>query len=199
MNEAIFIDLGGVYFRSAMPGINGFSKKYNIPRDTLYNVLMGENWTRYSTGKSNEKDYWMNISKNLGITLQQAYELRNDWYSYFIPNNNMPNLIRELRRNFYVAILSSQVVGWVEFLEKRYSLSKEFSSSHYSYDYGIDKPDAMLFIQAAKSIHTEPENCIVVDDNKKFLLAVKKTGAKTILFKSASQLKIELKKLGIKT
>jgi len=49
--------------------------------------------------------------------------------------------------------------------------------------HGIDKPSAELFKRAVKKMSVKPHDCIVIDDYKEFLDAVKKTGAKTILFK----------------
>ncbi len=109
----------------------------------------------------------------------------------------MEKLIRRLRKEYRVAALSSITSPWIELMEKKYKISKRFHDHHYSYDHGIDKPDARFFLSAARKMNVKPEDCIVVDDMKKFLTAVRKTGAKTILFKNAKQLEKELKKLGV--
>jgi len=192
----IMIDFGGVYFFTARPLIKKFSKKFGIPQKNMSDAIMGRNWAEYAVGRSNEKKYWKNVSDKLGISKKQTLGIRKEWYS-LVPHDGMVDLVRKLKKNYRVAALSSITAGWVEFLEKKYRISKEFHEQHYSFDHRVDKPDAKLFLRAAKLMKTKPEDCIVIDDLKIFLAAVNKTGAKTILFKNAKQLERDLRKLGV--
>ena len=110
----------------------------------------------------------------------------------------MKELVRKIKKKYRVAVISSHVTGWVSIQDKIHGVSKEFHEQHFSYDYGVDKPDAELFIRAARKMKVNPKDCIVVDDMEKFLDSVKKTGARTILFKNAKQIKSELRKHGVK-
>ena len=199
MNKpVIMIDFGGVYFTTARYAVTDkFSKKFNMPQKKIINALMGSNWTKYATGKSDEKKYWKHISKKLDISKRQTQELRKAFYSYPSLNTGMVDLVKRLKEKYRIVVLSSNIVGWVKFLEKKYKLSEEFHEQHYSFNHGIDKPSARFFLSAAKKMKTKPENCIVIDDNKIFISAVKKTGARTILFKNAKQLEKDLIKLGV--
>ena len=193
----IFIDFGGVYFRSSYPIIQKkFAKKFRIPYKKLLNVYMF-NWISHATGKMSAKTYWEYISNKLNLTEIQTNRFKKANFHYSIPNPGMLRLIRKLKKKYTVAALSSIIVGWVEFLEKKYKISNHFHENHYSYDHRVDKPSEKFFLSAAKKMKTKPEDCIVVDDLKPFLAAVRKTGARTILFKNAKQLQRDLKKMGV--
>ena len=197
MKPVIFIDFGGVYFTSSMPLVKIYAKKFGVTEKRLHDALIGENWNAHATGKIKEKTYWRNVTAAAGITKEQTEAYRTTWYYYSKPNPGMKTLIRKLKKNYKVAALSSAIIGWIEVLEKKYKISKHFHEHHYTYDHGIDKPSAKFFLSAAKKMGTKPEDCIVVDDMKAFLDEVKKTGARTILFKNAKQLEAQLKKMGI--
>lgn len=192
----IFIDFGEVYFHGSKPLLSVFSKKYGISQKKIYGTIMAY-WTEYATGRSDDVTYWKSFGDHLKISEEQTKAFRRAWWNYSKPKRGMPNLIKKLRKNYRVAALSSINSSWVEVLEKKFKISQRFHDHHYSYDHGIDKPDAGFFLSAAKKMNVEPEDCIVVDDMKNFLADVKKTGAKTVLFKDAKQLERELNKLGV--
>lgn len=198
IKPVIMIDFGGTYFTTANKAIaKKFSKKLGLPEEKIRGAMMGTNWTEHATGKWDEKKYWKNVSDELNISRLQTQELRKALYSYSKPQNGMAQLVRKLKRKYTVAALSSITSGWVEALEKKYRISRRFHYHHYTYDHGIDKPDSGFFLSAARKMKARPENCIVVDDSRKFLAAVRKTGARTILFRNAKQLETDLRKVGV--
>ena len=192
----IFIDFGGVYFEHVYPKVpKVFSKKFGIHHDKIYDSIT-KNWRLHATGKMKEEKYWKSIQKELELSDKQMIQMKKVWYNS-VPNKGMELLVRKLKKKYKVAALSSIIIGWVEALEKKYKISNRFHENHYSYDHGIDKPSEKFFLSAAKKMKTKPEDCIVVDDLKPFLVAVRKTGARTILFKNAKQLQRDLKKVGV--
>ncbi len=194
----IFIDLGGVYFTMANEPISKqFSKRFDISKEKIVEALTGSYWTKHAEGRWTEGKFWKNVSGKLNISEKQAQELRKAWYDYPTPIDGMANLVRMLKKKYEVAVLSSQVKEWVKILERKYKISEAFHDQHYSFDHGVDKPSAKLFLKAARKMKAKPENCIVVDDNRMFIAAVKKACGKTILFKNAKQLEKDLKKLGV--
>jgi putative hydrolase of the HAD superfamily len=194
----IFIDLGGTYFTNPRPFVRKFAKKFGIPAEKMEEAIWGKKtWTPYATGKSSDNTYWKKVAKELGISEGQKNDLRKACYASIVPQYGMKSLVRGLKKKYRVVILSSHIKGWVSDLNRKYNLPKEFHGHHYSYDHGVDKPDVKLFLLAARKMKAAPENCIVVDDNKAFIAAVKKTGAMTILFKDANDTKARLRKIGV--
>ena len=202
MNKpVIMIDFGGVYFTSASSKFSLiYAKKFGISAKEIDNALLGKNWKHWivhAEGKRDEKTYWEGVTKRLNLPDRKIQQLRKGWYSYPTPQKGMPQLVRKLRKKYRVVALSSIIVGWIEFMEKRYKLSERFHECHYTYDHGYDKPKVKFFLSAAKKMHLKPEDCIVIDDNRKFLAGVRKTGARTIAFRDAGSLKLKLRQMGV--
>lgn len=194
----IMIDFGGVYFTHANHAVGKrFSKELGIPKEEIIKAMMGTNWNEHASGKCSELKYWKNVSKSLKISPKQAIEIKKMLYSYPEPKKDTAKLVKKLKKNYRIAVISSHIPGWIKALENKYKMSKEFHEMHYSYDHGIDKPSAELFKRAVKKMSVKPHDCIVIDDYKEFLDAVKKTGAKTILFKNAKQAEKQLRKMGV--
>jgi HAD superfamily hydrolase (TIGR01509 family) len=194
----IFVDLGGVYFTSANREVSRrFSREIGLPQKRIVGAILGPCWKEHAEGRCDEKTYWKCVADNLDITKEQMQKLRTMLYSYPSPNDEMTNIVGRLKKKYKVAVLSSHIEGWVRFLEKKYRFHREFHEHHYSFTHGVDKPDAELFTRAARKMKVRPEDCIVIDDSKAFIDAVKKTGAKTILFKNAKQLEMQLRKMGV--
>ncbi len=196
IRPVIFIDFGGVYFEHVYPTVpRAFSKKLGIPTKKIYDAIFA-NWSLHATGKWNEDSYWKDIRNQLKISDKQIRQLRKAWYNS-LPNEGMPQLIKKLKKKHTVVALSSIIIGWVEALEKKYKISQHFHENHYTYDHGHDKPSEKFFLSATKKMNVKPRDCIVVDDTEKFLKSVRKTGARTILFKNAKQLETQLRKMGV--
>lgn len=199
MKSVIFIDFGWVYFEIARSPIIEFGKEHGISEKKMFDVMWkGPLWNEHAVGRYSEKTYRNKVSQELGVKPGEVQKLLRTCYNYSTPQNGMSELIRKLRENYTVAALSSIAVPWIRVFEKKYKISKIFHDHHYSYDHGIDKPEARFFLSAAKKMKVKPEDCIVVDDRKDFLDNVKKTGARTILFKNPKQLEKQLRKMGIK-
>lgn len=198
MIKVIFIDFGGVYFTYASKALAKYEKRFGRSEEQMLKVLIeGAHWTEHATGRMDEESYWENVSKELKATPEELESLKDAWYNEPKPQAGMEELVKKLKRKCKVAALSSITAPWIVLMEKRYKLSEIFHECHYTFDHGIDKPDAAFFLSAAKKMKVKPEDCIVVDDMEHFLAAVRKTGAKTILFKNAKQLESELIKLGV--
>lgn len=195
----IMLDLGGVYFTNGTDIAAGrLSRKYRMPKEKIKSVI--KDWKvakKYYTGEAGPEEYWAYIAQKLRLSDKQAKEMEKIWYSSFVPKKKMRQLVRKLRKKYRVAILSGNVRERVRYLDKKYKLLKEFHGHHFSFDHGFSKPDVRLFKSAARKMRLRPADCIVVDDSKKFLNRVRKTGAKTILFRNARQLEAQLRKLGV--
>lgn len=195
----IMIDFGGVYFSHGRSmAIRKIAKKFGMPEKNVREVMSGRLWKKHHEGKMSSEEYWKAVSRRLNASEEKWKWMENAWHSSYKPQAGMKSLVRKLRKKYRVVVLSGNVKEKVEFLERKYSIGKEFHGHHYSFDYGVSKPDARLFKKAAKKMSLRPADCIVVDDMENFLEGVRKCGAKTILFKNAQQLEKELENLGVK-
>jgi FMN phosphatase YigB (HAD superfamily) len=198
IEKVIFVDFGQVYFRDSSQYMIDFAKKYHIPKKKVFDVMWwGPAWKQHSIGKASSRIYWRLVRDGLQLTNKQISELKKGCFEFTTPTDGMVELVRRLKKHNRVAVLSNLIPEWAAFLEKKYKIPNEFHARHYSFDYGTNKPGSQFFRKAAKKMNAKPANCVVIDDNKKFLIAVRKTGAQTILFKDARQCETQLRKLGV--
>lgn len=195
VKRIIMIDLGGVYFTEGKSiAAKKISRKLKIGEGKVYEALKS---SPYREGRISSEKFWQGISKKLRIAHDKTKGIAMLWHSSYKPNKGMKALVRKLSKKNKIAILSGNIPERVEFLNNKYKFLNDFHESHFSFNYGVTKPDVRLFRKAMLKMKAKPRDCIVVDDMKEFLSAVKKTGAKTILFKNAKQLEWELKKMGV--
>ncbi|MBS3053733.1 MAG: HAD-IA family hydrolase [Candidatus Aenigmarchaeota archaeon] len=195
----IMIDFGGVYFsEGGKIGLEKIAKKFKLSHEAVHSALRGDHRKKYSEGKITSDEYWKTVSKKINLSRKQLKEAEHIWHSSYTPRKDMMRLVRKLRHKYRVSVLSANYAERVKYLDKKYNVLKEFHHHHFSFNHGITKPDVKLFLRAANKLNVQPKDCIVVDDNKDFLKAVKKTGGKAVLFKDAKHLEKELGKLGVK-
>ena len=194
----IMIDFGGVYFSQGNKiGLEKIAKKFKLSHETVRNAIRGDHRKKYSEGRITADQYWKDVSRRIDLSKKQLKEAEHILHSSYTPRKDMVRLVRKLRHKYRVSVLSGNFPERVKFLDKKYNVLKEFHHHHFSFNHGITKPDARLFLRVVEKLHLKPKDCIVVDDSKEFLKAVKKAGGKAVLFKDAKQLEKELKKLGV--
>ncbi|MBI2578133.1 MAG: HAD-IA family hydrolase [Candidatus Aenigmarchaeota archaeon] len=194
----IMLDFGGVYFTHGRSiGMKRIARKFMMPEKTVAGSFSGNYYKKYHEGKAGPAEFWKGVSGKLKISRKQAREMEKIWFSSYVPLREMKQLVRKLRKKYRVVVLSGNIRERVRYLDRKYRVLKEFHGHHFSFDHGFAKPDVRLFKSAARKMRLRPAECIVVDDSKEFLEAVKKTGAKTIMFKNAKQLERALRNYGV--
>ncbi len=109
------------------------------------------------------------------------------------------DLVRRLRKNYFVAALTNMSPEIWGFWNSKYKLSQEFDAVFYSGKYGIRKPEARIFEIVMKHVGVNASKIIFIDDRKENVDAAKKLGMRGIVFENARQCEKELQTMGIQT
>ena len=193
--KAIIFDYGGVL--SVHGKFHSICIKYAIKLNKnplKFIKLVRENWNKAKVNKINSKLFWEKLADSLG---EDAEFVRKQTMDYFGFREDVFNLIKKLKKNYKIALLSNQIEDWLEEVIKEKNFKEVFDVIVTSYQFKIAKPDIRIFKETIKKLGVKPEECIYIDDLKKNRPPVKELGMKFILFKNYSQLKKELKKLSI--
>lgn len=154
---------------------------------------------RFDVGLISANNYWKLVAKCLKINnYNNVKEVYFDSIKKAKLNKKVIQLAKRLKEKKYkIGILSNTNELDANVHKKRgdYSL---FSPVILSYEVGCRKPENKIYQIALKKLKVKPNECILIDNNRSKLLPARKLGIKTILFKSANQLKKELNKLLIK-
>jgi epoxide hydrolase-like predicted phosphatase len=108
------------------------------------------------------------------------------------------DVVARLRQNGYMAaILSNCTAHTLEYI-KKHRIDSYFDDMVLSYELGINKPDLRIYKLALKKLGITADEAIFIDDKVENTDDAEKIGIKSILFTSAEELVVELRKLGVK-
>jgi len=110
----------------------------------------------------------------------------------------MHELIKKLKgQNYRLIIFSGNIRERITFLDKRYGFSKYFDDYLYSFDYEINKDDIRFYKELLKHINCEPNEAILIDDEKKNINYAHSIGLNGILYYYTQHLVDELRKYNV--
>jgi epoxide hydrolase-like predicted phosphatase len=108
------------------------------------------------------------------------------------------DVVARLRKNGYTAtILSNCTAHTLEYI-KKHRIDSYFDDMVLSYELGINKPDLRIYKLALEKLGITADQAIFIDDKAENTDDAEKIGIKSILFTSAADLLVELRKLGVK-
>lgn len=194
--KAIIFDYGGVLTVGRF--FNTFAKKYadkfNVDSEELLKIIR-ENWQLAKVNKINPKLFWERISEYLDYDKDK---LRLETIQYFGFREELFKLIQSLKPKYKLVLLSNQIEDWLGEEIKKRNLNRLFDVIVTSYESKIAKPDVRIFQEVVNKLNVLPEECVLIDDIEENIIAGRKLGMKTILFRNLDKLKEELTRVGVK-
>ena len=197
MIKAVLFDIGGVMiydpdeqiYRTISQAMDRDYKKTRPKAEELLPDL--------EIGKISEREYFIRLTKVLGIPFRELYvKLWNSATENFELNEGVFKIARELKNNYKIGIISNTNKTHVDYFKSTHWI-KIFNPVILSSDVGAKKPDRKVYEIAIKKLDLAAGECVFVDNLLKHIRAAKRFGMKGILFKDAQQLRCELKKLGV--
>jgi HAD superfamily hydrolase (TIGR01509 family) len=94
--------------------------------------------------------------------------------------------IAELSKTYKLGLVSSSSRVFVHFILKSTDLEKYFFTIITAEDVEKEKPAPDCFLLAAERLAVEPEECVVIEDAEKGILAAKNAGMKAIAIPNKS-------------
>ncbi len=196
--KTILFDLGGVYLNR---GIWIFRedyliKNFDVTNQQVIDVMIKKYYKPYFSGKMPEKEFWEKSLSELNIKANWK-DLRKKLLDSFEPQTGMPELVKKLRESYKIGLLSDQTREWWPYLDEKYKISGNFDFTIISYKTGFHKPQTEIYEVAIKEAGCKPNEILFTDDLEHNLAPAKDLGMKTLLFKNPTQIKEDLKKLGV--
>jgi putative hydrolase of the HAD superfamily len=196
MIKAILFDAGGVYLKGSFVRFmnNGFqvlgvkkiiSKANEVIADDLFD-----------RGKISANEFFKRVF-NAEISEAQNRLLVKLWMNNWKLEPQMSKLANQLKKNYRLGLLSnSDPVNSPNYAKKGWY--KPFEVLVLSHEIGILKPNPKIYKIALEKLRLKPEECLFIDDQEECVKTARMLRMKAILFKSASKLKKDFKKIGIK-
>jgi epoxide hydrolase-like predicted phosphatase len=195
---AIVFDIGGVVYDENMwPLHASIAKRHGIDIVT-FNRVVRRYWNRATVGRIKGKRFVMHLMHDLNIHDKKVF--MRDWIAVrektMVPIPGVIDLIKRLKKNYRVGSLTN-ILHMYDPLRWKRGVYDHFEFNVISSRVGMRKPNLNIYRHAIKKINLNPEQIVFIDDLPRNIMPARKIGMHTILFKNTTQLKGELKKLGV--
>ncbi len=201
MIKCVIFDLGGVAIDfynddDYYPYLSRISHK---PLRTIKRVIDYDVRVDIDKGTTTQKFFDREVAKQLKIKEKDVL-----WYEFYKkkakPYKGTIDIIKKLRERYAVAYLSntdrSRYTYTVEILLKRYL--HLFDYRFASCDIGLRKPGPQIYKYALRHMKMKASEVIFVDNQIENVIGARKLDIRSILFTNSSNLRKQLKKLGVK-
>ena len=129
------------------------------------------------------------------LTGQDPPLLKNLQSGQLTKNEALFDLIRKLKPDFAMGILSNISSDWItsEFLTAEEQTL--FKAYVLSYEIGIIKPDPRIYILACERLRVAPHEALMVDDRELYVNGAREAGMNGILYEDLHSFKQQLNEL----
>jgi putative hydrolase of the HAD superfamily len=196
--ESVLFDWGGVLIDDPAPGLMAFCAAALEVPVADYVEAHERHAEGFQKGAIAEAVFWRRVCAELR---RPEPEERSLWgrafQAVYAPREKVFALAAELHeREYHIALLSNTEVAAMDFfLELNYDM---FDALTFSCAEGAIKPEREIYEAACRKLPTGPEQCVLIDDKPAFIEGARETGMKGIVYKSPTQARTELAKLGLR-
>ena len=158
MKKRLFIfDCFGVIFGEIGPRI---VRKYAGHNDI--SELKDKLFVPADLGQITYDELLTSIADEFGVDKQTVAD---DWNSFVVLNEELVEMIKVIRENACVALLSNASKGFVESLFEKFGLTHLFDKMVISCNVGMAKPDTKIYRYCVSLFDNDFDEIYMVDDN----------------------------------
>lgn len=145
-------------------------------------------------GKYSENEYvdYLLNGTNWNITREELKQIIR--MNLNIPIEGTMNIIKRLKNNYNIILLSDHVKEWMEYIFNNNVELDIIDHKYFSYEYGKLKSDEGCFKYIVEDLNINPNETLFIDDYKENVKSANKNGIEGIVFEDSKQLEKELMK-----
>jgi len=153
---------------------------------------------KFELGEISEINFFRIIKKQFNLSITQK-EFFKEYTSRIFENiKSTLALIKKLKKNYKVALLSNTTKVDFDCLIKKLKEFPLFDAVTLSFEVEHKKPEKQIYLDSLKKLNLNPDECVFIDDIKEYSDAASKLGIHGINYISYENLIKELKKLNVK-
>ena len=141
----------------------------------------------FEKGKIDSVEFYRRVAEDLSLRMSFG-EFKKCYCNIFTLNSDVANLIKKLKKNFRLILLSNTDALHFEFARKKYRIIGIFDEHVLSYEVGYSKPNPLIFLEAIKKSKTLPFSCAYFDDIAKFIYTARLMGIRAFQFRDYEKL-----------
>ncbi len=184
MIKAIIFDCFGVLVQGTLEAFSDTYLKGNP--DLIARVRELDRKT--NIGYLSYQGFVKEIAKLAKISFTEA----QDFLDNTPPNLELLRYIQELKTSYKIGLLSNAAENWLDELFTSDQLAL-FDDAVISSEVNLVKPDRAIFALAAHRLGCKPEECVMVDDLKRYCDAANEAGMQAVHYKDFTSFKKDLK------
>ncbi len=115
-------------------------------------------------------------------------EIKKEWEKTEKEDKKILELIKKLRADYHVALLSNASANSLRPTLKRIGADTSFDKIFISSEMKVKKPDPKIFLAALKQCNCEPQNATMIDDRQINIDGAKSVGMNGILYTGIEKL-----------
>jgi putative hydrolase of the HAD superfamily len=161
-----------------------------LGRKTMSDPAMVE----FNTGRMGAEEFHRRMCDTYKI--EPDFEIfKKQWCEIFTTMDGMQNLIKHISKDVTMGLLSdTDPIHW-NHIKKTWPWIGEIRNPTLSYEIGVMKPNAEIYLTAARNVNTPPEQCLFIDDLQANIEGAQDVGMQGIRFETVEALARELQKM----
>jgi HAD superfamily hydrolase (TIGR01549 family) len=198
--KGVFIDFGGTlayvnpdtYSRYENMLVATLKKHGHSPWLEEVDSSLGKLYKRDTSGEfKNLREYWTTFLKDAGIAVEQKLVRDLDvvrkrvWTEAFTLYDNVLPTLSSLQAKYRLALVSNCSMGMRDVINAL-NLTKFFGNIVLSYEVGVRKPSARIYLAALEAGSLKAHECIFVADEISDLEGARNVGMSTVLVRQGS-------------
>ena len=193
--KCIIFDVGGVLFADRIePVYDSINRKIGMK---LF-VRTSRPHRNALLGRINEEEKYRMLSEKSGIPAKDLKNILTKEYVRILSiNKDVIRLRDRLKKRGYTTGILSNMTGRSRRINAQRKVFAGFNPVVLSCNVKAIKPHAKIYKIFLKRSRFAPQACVFIDDREKNIMAARKIGMKTILFRNAVQLERDLKRIGV--
>lgn len=196
MIKAVIFDFGGVIMRTEDYGPRrAWDERLNLEPGTVERAVHGSDlWVQAQLGRITADRYWRGVAELVYMRdLSQIDQLRADYFSGDYLNHRVISVIHDLRAHgCTTAILTNESLELTNRLEN-IGVAHLFDQVFISAQLGVMKPDPTIYRLALQRLGAPTAETVFIDDMLINVRGAQALGLNTILYRSETDLRSELK------
>lgn len=179
--QTLILDLGGVYFTNgSVLAKEIIRRKYkNIDEEKLnyaFSNSKGSPGSLIRRGVISIEEFESKTASLLNIPSEQKDVIHHIWFSSYVPNYMMEEIVADLSKNYRMIVFSGNIEERIQYLNKKYNFLRFFDDHIFSFDYKTNKREINLYYELLNHINCKPSQAVLIDDSIKNLKRANSVG-----------------------
>lgn len=153
----------------------------------------------FEEGRISPVDFFLKVKETISLNLsyEEFLPVWNEIFFLTDDNRAVYDLVRNLRENYRLALLSNINELHFNYLKNNFPLFDHFHHILLSFEMNCIKPSPLIYKRALEILGLLPEEVFYTDDRPEFIQAARSLGIQGFVFRGVAQLKKDLLDSGV--